>query len=546
MGVKRTVDEGSSDASGTPTSQIGWSDRAGERTRHAGSERGGEQESERESKRESKSELAGECMSEHGGVGDGFFAQSGIRFLVALIADCPDVLGRGAEHAELDTGPARLRLLGSTEALGCLNGVGNPQDGVDLFWEGDGWASVVVPVTPHTPIAFEVLRVDQPESHPGVLQGYRRIEVHAAREYIRGARHLIRTAAEDEVLEVRLRSDRLACGDDPPTTRVVPRLQAFACAPLAPTLLPACGRMRCQTFDTRLRLGCRAPPLHFCLYLPPGYHQTSAPSAPACPEGGSRDSGVASSNSKSTGKWPLLFFLHSMHGRLNGDNNLFFESDTPLRLLLGDAACPQALRERFVVLCPQCPADPERGDGSGIWLRKGYYEHSSYMHQVEVALAELLEAVLTGLPDVDRRRVAVTGTSMGAYASLELPLRWPGFFSAAAPVAAHYDLDPMDVLVERLSEPHPLPLWFFHAKNDSMCPYEPILSLVRQLRVRSRAEVHLTAFEDTWSVPGHCADRVAYWTRSQSPDQEAFGQELFDWLAQQEGPGLCCCTSGSS
>ena len=35
-------------------------------------------------------------------------------------------------------------------------------------------------------------------------------------------------------------------------------------------------------------------------------------------------------------------------GKLDGDNNLFFESDTPLRLLLDedDERCPRSLRER--------------------------------------------------------------------------------------------------------------------------------------------------------------------------------------------------------
>lgn len=36
-------------------------------------------------------------------------------------------------------------------------------------------------------------------------------------------------------------------------------------------------------------------------------------------------------------------------GKLEGDNNLFFESDTPLRLLLDedDERCPRSLRERW-------------------------------------------------------------------------------------------------------------------------------------------------------------------------------------------------------
>lgn len=263
--------------------------------------------------------------------------------------------------------------------------------------------------------------------------------------------------------------------------------------------------------------------MHFCMYLPPRYGGGGRAGAP--PGGGEGSDG-----------WPLLLFLHSMHGRIDGDNNMFYESDTPLRLLLGHPSCPVALRERFIVVSPQCPLDPTRHDGAGIWLRNGWYEDSTYDDKMELALAGLIEAVC-GSFHVDRRRVCVTGTSMGAYASLELASRWPGVFAAAAPVAAHYDLDPVEDLIERLTSLQAMPMWFFHAENDGMCPYEPIEALMRQLRARSKAEVRLTSFEDTWSNQGHCADRVPYWAAPRSPGQEALGEELFAWLSRQKGPG---------
>ncbi|CAE8719267.1 unnamed protein product, partial [Polarella glacialis] len=102
-------------------------------------------------------------------------------------------------------------------------------------------------------------------------------------------------------------------------------------------------------------------------------------------------------------------------------------------------------------------------------------------------------------------------------------------------VAAHYELDPVDVLVEKLCKAQKLPLWFFHSRNDQMCPFELIEDLVRRLRSASRSEVHLTDFEDNWSKMGHCADRVSYWT---APGQKLWkGDELFAWLASQVGPG---------
>jgi predicted peptidase len=268
----------------------------------------------------------------------------------------------------------------------------------------------------------------------------------------------------------------------------------------------------------------------FFIYFPPGYR------------------GADATVDHSTG-WPLLLFLHSMHGRLDGDNNLFYESDTPIRLLLGDERCPPSLRDDFIVIAPQCPNDVERGDHAGVWLRKGWYETSSYSSEMELALASLILLVCRTC-HIDSHRIALTGTSMGAYACLELSARWPGVFSAVAPVAAHYDLDPIDQLVQKLTEREHPPFWFFHAKNDEMCPFEPIKDLVDRLRNASKNEAHLTAFDDTWSRNGHCADRVAYWydqarfsadkrlhctSYQQNPRWQ--GEDLFTWLKQQRGPG---------
>eukprot|EP00971_Amphidinium_carterae_P055507 1093965-Amphidinium_carterae.1 len=97
---------------------------------------------------------------------------------------------------------------------------------------------------------------------------------------------------------------------------------------------------------------------------------------------------------------------------------------------------------------------------------------------------------------IDRRRIYVSGNSMGGYGCLKLAVRWPSFFAAVAPVAAHYEED-LDELVETLtSRPMP-PFWFIQATNDAICEFKPIKKLVRDLQWLSSVEVKLTAFEDT-------------------------------------------------
>lgn len=424
------------------------------------------------------------------------------------------------------TGPLRLRVVGDVQPLGCYESYWDPQYGMDLIWEGERWVSCLVDLPQNSLVTFCILRVDQPESHPGVLQGCRRIEVHESRHFEWSAEYTIRIPASGLVVDATFQDlERLwSSGKGVPPNQEpsldVRRRQEIVAFPdgscglslLRPAPIP--GGQRCYTFDGP---GPEGETLKFSLYLPPRF-------------------GVAQGDVDGVIGWPLLIFLHSMHARLDGDMNLFYESDTLVRLLLGAPDCPAALRERFVVISPQCPPDIDRQDGAGIWLRAGWYEDSSYDTYMEAALRGLIEAV-AGSCQVDSSRISITGSSMGAYGALELASRWPGFFSAAAPVAAHYDLDPVEDLVAKLTAQQSLPLWFFHALNDEMCPYKPMAALVEQLRERSKGEVRLTSFQDTWSSQGHCSDRVAYWAKPQSPGQEAFGDELFEWLADHRSQG---------
>lgn len=443
-------------------------------------------------------------------------------------------------------GPLRLRVTGNVWALGCPERGSDdgwdddgddswddgrdwdPQGGVDLFWEGGHWTSLVIPVPPRRAIRFRVCRLMQENAIPGLLQGMERLYVHEARNFGWAWEYTVQSPGVGEVVQATLRIEKCAAGDWSADAvhsclswSVMCRQQVVSNPSTADPfrLSGADGALRHPGGKHRLYLfdATNGVSIKSSLYLPPGYHESL----------------------KSGQQWPLLIFLHSMHNRVDGDNNLFYESDTPLNLLLGDdERCPEALRQRFVVLAPECPDDRDRPQGSGIWLRHGWFETSTYAVEVERGLAQLVEATLTGV-HVDRRRVCLTGASMGAYASLELASRWPGVFAAVAPVAAHYDLDPVEDLVESLTSKQALPIWFFHATNDGMCPYQEVADLVAQLRAKSKAEVRLSSVDDTWSNHGHCMDRVSYWACPR-PGESGYptgGDELFEWLAAQAGPG---------
>ena len=113
---------------------------------------------------------------------------AGVVFL--LDGEAAEVMGgkeqleRLEAQPELDgTGPLRVRIVGDIEELGFSEGKWDPNLGVDLCWEGDGWRSMVIKVSPESFFHFCVVRVDQPESHPGLLQGWARWEMHTARDF---------------------------------------------------------------------------------------------------------------------------------------------------------------------------------------------------------------------------------------------------------------------------------------------------------------------------------------------------------------------------
>merc|ERR1712083_1052545 len=98
-------------------------------------------------------------------------------------------------------------------------------------------------------------------------------------------------------------------------------------------------------------------------------------------------------------------------------------------------------------------------------------------------------------PRMDENFVALTGTSIGGMGCLEFTSRRLGLIKACAPVAAHYEWD-IDALVERLTQEQEVPMWFFHAFEDEMCPYEPMAALSAKLKSSSRAEVRFTSYHD--------------------------------------------------
>ena len=137
---------------------------------------------------------------------------------------------------------------------------------------------------------------------------------------------------------------------------------------------------------------------------------------------------------KSDEPLPLVLFLHGSGGILD-----IYDGDTLPTMLTRGWLCPEAL-----VLMPQCPGmswDPYCED-----------------------LMELLESVAQTY-GADRKRISVTGFSLGGVGCFSMLVNYPTYFSAAMPLAAK-------CFPDKCGEITTTPLRIYHGEKDPvMEPY---------------------------------------------------------------------------
>ncbi len=177
-------------------------------------------------------------------------------------------------------------------------------------------------------------------------------------------------------------------------------------------------------------------------------------------------------------KWPLILFLHGAG-----------ERGTDLELVKKHGP-PKILEQRrdfpFIVVSPQCP----RGE---FWS--------------DDALLALLDQVLAQHA-VDRKRVYLTGLSMGGYGTWSLAARAPERFAAIAPICG----GGMTIWGRRLRN---TPVWVFHGAQDPLVPLEESERMVEALRRAGNEQVRLMVYPDA----GHDS-----WTETYDNEQ------LYQWF----------------
>lgn len=179
---------------------------------------------------------------------------------------------------------------------------------------------------------------------------------------------------------------------------------------------------------------------------------------------------------------PMIVFLHGA-GQRGDDVNIIkahglaktYEKHTP---------------RGFIVLSPQCPQ-------GRVW------------NNLVDELMELVEFVATKY-NVDKRRISVTGLSMGGFGAWELGLSYPKYFSALAPICG----GGMEWRAELLRD---IPIKAFHGVLDDVVPVKRSIEMVKAVnRAGGKATITL------YGKLGHNSYDTAY-----------TGSELVDWLIAQ-------------
>jgi predicted peptidase len=179
--------------------------------------------------------------------------------------------------------------------------------------------------------------------------------------------------------------------------------------------------------------------------------------------------------------WPLMVFLHGAGERGSVLNKVKVHG--PPKIVENRKDFP------FILVSPQCP--------EGDW----------WTEKVEV-LINLVDDIAARYK-VDKKRIYLTGLSMGGYGTWALASAYPEHFAAIAPICGGGSR----IMSLRLKD---IPIWVFHGAKDPVVPLEEAEEMVNAIRKRG-GDVKFTIYPDA----GHDS-----WTESYN------NQELYDWFLE--------------
>ncbi len=164
-------------------------------------------------------------------------------------------------------------------------------------------------------------------------------------------------------------------------------------------------------------------------------------------------------------EYPLVVFLHGAgeRGIDNAKQLLYFP----------ELMASEEYREKYpcFVLAPQCRPDARWVEVPWDAVESSPFGPASDSMQVILGVLEELEM---NAP-IDRRRIYLTGLSMGGYGCWDLAIRFPERFAAVVPICGGGD----ESQAERLKS---LPIWAFHGDADPAVPVERSRRMIAAVR----------------------------------------------------------------
>jgi len=161
---------------------------------------------------------------------------------------------------------------------------------------------------------------------------------------------------------------------------------------------------------------------------------------------------------------PLVLFLHGAGER--GDDNL-----SQLRHGVEDIIKWSHANEPLLICAPQCPAGEKWADVD--WSQLTHSISDEPAAPMRLAL-EIIDALSQEFK-VDKKRVYITGLSMGGYGTWDVIQRYPDKFAAAMPICGGGD--PAGAVTFKN-----LPIWVFHGDKDKAVPVSRSRDMVEALR----------------------------------------------------------------
>lgn len=208
-------------------------------------------------------------------------------------------------------------------------------------------------------------------------------------------------------------------------------------------------------------------------------------------------------------KYPLVLFLHGAGER---------GTDNEKQLIHGVQTFLKATNRRnfpCILIAPQCPKvgywSSVQIDRSEYPLQLNFdYKNNSIPPVLETSI-ELVKTIIKE-EEVDKKRIYITGLSMGGMGTFEAIYRYPKLFAAAVPVCGAGE----EKAYQR--KQGKVPFWIFHGTKDSVVAVEHSRGMHQRLKTLKGTVIY-TEYPDI----GHDSWVKAY-------DNE----ELFPWLFNQK------------